>query len=109
MKPIIDDPKYQNRIVSLVFIKQPFPAVHSKHTTLTEDQLVLQLFSGAAVEIISFSSVKASLIGEGHQSKPTDLKMIEGMIHIFKVVYVIMMACHSICYSCSNRIHFLSY
>ena len=61
-------------------MKQPFPAVHSKLASLTEDQLILQLYTGAAVEVVSFSTVRATLISDAHQAKQPETKMIEGDI-----------------------------
>lgn len=47
---------------ALVITKQPFPMVISKFKQLQEEQLVVQLLSGANVDFVSFGQVKAELI-----------------------------------------------
>eukprot|EP01133_Synstelium_polycarpum_P015205 gene15205-17992_t len=47
---------------TLVITKQPFPMVISKFKQLQEDNLTVQLLTGANVDIISYSSIRAELI-----------------------------------------------
>jgi len=50
---------------TLVITKQPFPMVISKFKQLQEDHLCVQLLTGANVDIISYSPIKAELIFHG--------------------------------------------
>ena len=73
---------YQFRLAALVIVKQPFPTVPSKHSALVDDNLVLQLLTGACVNVLSYSPVKATLVVENNQGKGLDHKMIENDVQL---------------------------
>jgi hypothetical protein len=61
----------------LVIAEQPFPMVVTKLKQLDDDPVVVQLLSGANVELQSFSKMKVVMIWENHQAKTNTQKMIE--------------------------------
>ncbi len=65
------------RICALVIVEQPLPMVITKGKQLEDDPIVVQLLTGANVDIQSFSKVKVAMVCESQQVKASSPKSIE--------------------------------
>jgi len=65
-------------IASLVIARQPFPNVPSKGSQLGEDELVVQLLTGASTVVSACSAIKGIITTENTQGRANDEKAISG-------------------------------
>lgn len=65
-------------IAALAILRQPFPMVITKSKELSEQNLQVQLFTGSAVDITNYGSVRASMIIDSHQVKGEDVEKALG-------------------------------
>eukprot|EP01101_Sappina_pedata_P008874 TRINITY_DN500_c0_g1_i1.p1 TRINITY_DN500_c0_g1~~TRINITY_DN500_c0_g1_i1.p1 ORF type:complete len:729 (+),score=230.74 TRINITY_DN500_c0_g1_i1:157-2187(+) len=67
-----------NALLCLVIIKQAFPIVLVQGHQLRDDELVVQLLTGACVNVKILSKVKASIMADGNKVSNSEDKLIDG-------------------------------
>lgn len=70
-------PQFSRPVCALVIVEQPMPMVITKGKHLDDDPIIVQLLTGANVEIQSFSKVKVAMISDNQQVKLNSSKSIE--------------------------------
>eukprot|EP00005_Dracoamoeba_jomungandri_P008050 CAMPEP_0174269982 /NCGR_PEP_ID=MMETSP0439-20130205/42865_1 /TAXON_ID=0 /ORGANISM="Stereomyxa ramosa, Strain Chinc5" /LENGTH=631 /DNA_ID=CAMNT_0015359029 /DNA_START=52 /DNA_END=1947 /DNA_ORIENTATION=- len=73
----IHHPQRNQPVCVLVIVEQPFPMVVSKDKQLDEDPIVVQLMTGASVDVQSFSPVRVVMMCDNHQVQSNSNKAIQ--------------------------------